>query len=127
MRWSWDAVFMRGVLKFGCGMECMSACMHKRRHAFKMRRVGQNRMNAPYMVVYLVISMPKTPYIHRIYMVLANPKNAVYMRAVALWVRARVVVHELLCTSYCAPVDIPCRSCPVHLWYSWNVYLDVTC
>jgi hypothetical protein len=25
------------------------------------------------MTVYLVISMPKIPYIHRIYMVLANP------------------------------------------------------
>ena len=29
----------------------------------------------PYMTVYLVISLPKMPYIHRIYMVLANPTN----------------------------------------------------
>ena len=36
-------------------------------------RVGQNRMYTPYMTVYLVISLPKLPYIHRIYMVLANP------------------------------------------------------
>ena len=36
-------------------------------------RVGQNRIYAPYMTVYLVISLPKIPYIHRIYMVLANP------------------------------------------------------
>jgi hypothetical protein len=27
----------------------------------------------PYMTVYLVISLPKIPYTHRIYMVLANP------------------------------------------------------
>jgi len=27
------------------------------------------------MTVFLVISLPKTPYIHRIYMVLANPIN----------------------------------------------------
>ena len=36
-------------------------------------RVGQNRTYTPYMTVYLVISLPKIPYIHRIYMVLANP------------------------------------------------------
>jgi hypothetical protein len=29
--------------------------------------VGQNRIYAPYMTVYLVISLPKIPYIHRIY------------------------------------------------------------
>jgi hypothetical protein len=39
------------------------------------RRVGQNRMYAPCMTVYLVISLPKIPYTytHRICMVLANP------------------------------------------------------
>jgi len=38
-------------------------------------RVGQHRIYTPYMTVYLVISLPKLPYIHRIYiyMVLANP------------------------------------------------------
>jgi hypothetical protein len=40
-----------------------------------MCRVGQNRIYAPYMTVYLVISLPKIPYMHRIYMVLANLKN----------------------------------------------------
>ena len=29
----------------------------------------------PYMIVYLVISLPKKPYIHQIYMVLADPVN----------------------------------------------------
>jgi len=37
-------------------------------------RVGQNRIYTPYMTVYMVISLPKIPYIHHIYMVLANPK-----------------------------------------------------
>jgi len=41
-----------------------------------MHRVGQNRILTPYMTVYLVISLPKIPYMHRIYMVLANPTNA---------------------------------------------------
>jgi len=36
-------------------------------------RVGQKPRLTPYMTVYLVISLPKIPYIHRIYMVLANP------------------------------------------------------
>jgi hypothetical protein len=40
-----------------------------------IRRVGQNRIYTPYMTVYLVISLPKMPYIHRIYMVLANPSH----------------------------------------------------
>ena len=36
-------------------------------------RVGQNRIYTPYMTVYLVISLQKIPYVHRIHMVLANP------------------------------------------------------
>ena len=40
-----------------------------------MCRVGQNRIYTPYMTVYLVTSLPKIPYIHRIYMVLANPTH----------------------------------------------------
>jgi len=39
-------------------------------------RVGQNRMYALYMTVCLMISLPKTPYIHRKHMVLANPTKA---------------------------------------------------
>jgi len=38
-------------------------------------RVGQNRIYTPYMTVYLVISLPKIPYVNRIYMVLANPSH----------------------------------------------------
>ena len=36
-------------------------------------RVGQNRIHTPYMTLYLVISLPKIPYIPCICMVLANP------------------------------------------------------
>ena len=32
-----------------------------------IRRFGQYCMYTPYMTVYLVISLPKIPYIHRIY------------------------------------------------------------
>ena len=44
-----------------------------------MLRVGQNRIYTPYITVYSVISLPKIPYIHRIYMVLANPTHAACM------------------------------------------------
>jgi hypothetical protein len=33
----------------------------------------------PYMTVYLMISLPKGPYIHRIYMVLANPIHVPFL------------------------------------------------
>ena len=36
-------------------------------------RDDQNQICTPCMTVYLVIYLPKTPYIHRIYMVLASP------------------------------------------------------
>jgi len=41
-------------------------------------RVGQNRVYTPYMTVYLVISRPNEPYIHRLYTVLANPSHTLF-------------------------------------------------
>ena len=35
-----------------------------------MIRVGQNRIYTPYMTVCMVISLPKIPYIHRIYLLM---------------------------------------------------------
>ena len=45
-----------------------------------LSRIGQNRIYTPYMTVYLVIFLPKLPYIHRIYMVLANPNYKYHPR-----------------------------------------------
>ena len=53
--------------------DCVCSCS-----ALKITRVGQNRIYTPCMTVYLVISLPKIPYLSRIYMVLANPKNNMY-------------------------------------------------
>ena len=44
-----------------------------------MCRVGQNCIFTPYMTVYLVTSQPKITYMHRIYMVRANPKNVHFL------------------------------------------------
>jgi hypothetical protein len=38
-----------------------------------MHRVGQNHINTPCMTVYLVISLPKMPYICRFYVWLWQP------------------------------------------------------
>ena len=38
-------------------------------------RAGQNCIYAPYMTVYLEISLPKTLYIHRTFMALAEPTH----------------------------------------------------
>ena len=48
-----------------------------RSNALHIDRVGQNCIYTPYMTVYLMISLPipYIPYIHRIYMVLANPTH----------------------------------------------------
>jgi len=40
-------------------------------------RVGQNRLYAPYMTVYLVISLPKIPYIHRLF--IYTPSAHIYI------------------------------------------------
>ena len=53
-----------------------AGCMHWLNAGCSMLRVGQNRIYAPYMTVYLVFSLPKLPFVHRIFMVLANPKYA---------------------------------------------------
>jgi len=58
--------------------ECMCVCEFMVSLALSishMSRVGQNHIYTPYMTVYLVISLPKIPYIHRTYMVLANPTH----------------------------------------------------
>jgi len=64
-RWGWV-----GVGGAGAGLE------EKKTDAYSLLfRVGQNRIYTPYMTVYLMISLPNIPYIHRIYMVLANPNK----------------------------------------------------
>ena len=45
--------------------------------ATEIPRVGQNRIYTYIYTVYLVVSKPKIPYVHRIYMVLANPRNTI--------------------------------------------------
>ena len=47
-------------------------------------RVGQNRIYALYMTVYLVIPSPKLPFIHCVNLVMANPINASLLSAKAL-------------------------------------------
>ena len=69
------------VCVYVCVCMCVCVCVCHPQHTgvglariINIRRVGQNRIYVPYMTVYMVISLPKIPYMHRIYMVLANPK-----------------------------------------------------
>ena len=54
------------------GDELSGASMFMVAHCTHICRVGQNRIYTLYMTVYMVNSLPKIPYTHRIYMVLAN-------------------------------------------------------
>jgi hypothetical protein len=72
-----------------------------------MCRVGQNHIYAPHMTVYLVISLPKIPCIHRIYMLMANP-TYVHDTRFAVWLRWRGQEQG------CAPWQLP-RADPDHL------------
>ena len=62
-------------------------------------RVGQNRIYAPYMTAFLVISFRKIPYIHRIYMDLANPSE-MQRGLLHCWVRPSYK-HQTLDDSSC--------------------------
>ena len=66
--------------------------------------VGQNRVNTPYMTVYLVIFLQKGPCIHRIYMALANPTQAKR----STW-KVRL---SLLSTHSSGTIDTYLRHCP---------------
>jgi hypothetical protein len=57
----------------GAGQEKQNIGLTKTIYIFRyVRRVDQNHIYTPYMTIYLIKSLPRIPYIHRIYMVLAN-------------------------------------------------------
>jgi hypothetical protein len=66
----------------------------------------------PYMTVYLAFSLPKTPYVHRIYMVLASPsKTGSHFRSVkaglcGLWYRSPPLFYVLACVCVCVCVCV---------------------
>ena len=67
-------------------------------------RVGQNRMYTPYMTVYLVMFLPKIPYVHRIYMVLANPT---YLVTTAL-TQTSLALCDVTYVFFCLRQDAGC-------------------
>jgi len=88
-----------------------------------MRRVGQNRIYTKYMTVYLVISLPKIPYKHRIYMVVANPTHALSVWMSVVYTKPKFPGRRALSLRCCpyfhpahssiSPLKPPnaCRSC----------------
>jgi hypothetical protein len=67
--------------------------------SYLISRVGQNRICTYIYSVYLVISKPKIPYVHRIYMVLANPTHFPSPR-ICSWGSRLSSTNVLLFSSY---------------------------
>jgi len=80
-------------------------------HNVSMCRVGQNHMYAPlYMTVHLVISQPKIPCTHRIYMVLANPKHVTSCASYHCAYIPQVAMIGVSSFS-CAAINLPSYAC----------------
>ena len=60
---------------FAVSFFCFCLHIHQLFLPYHICRVGQNRIYTSYMTVFLVIFLPKIPYTHRTYMVLANPTH----------------------------------------------------
>ena len=67
----------------------------------KINKVGQNRIYTLYMAVSMVISLPKIPYIHRMYMVLANPINKRFRPRMSIGLYPVTSVHKQQCVWAC--------------------------
>jgi len=77
-------------------------------------RVGQNSIYTPYMTVYLVISLPKIPYTHRIHMVLANPvclRNFISTAPTDMRLLLRQLLLLLLLLFLCLVLTCACCHC----------------
>ena len=81
-----------------------------------MCRVGQNRIYTPYMTVYMVISLPKILYTHRIYVLLANPMH--------MQVEKNMTVRErqgrergTMCVTFRVGQN---HMCTVYILYFWQ-------
>ena len=65
------ALLQHSPFKFSCGSFPWASLLYWLHYKHRETcRVSQNRIYTPYMTVYLVISLPKIPYMHRIYMYL---------------------------------------------------------
>ena len=68
----WHEHFPITALCLCVSLQFSGICLRLQYPAY-IPRFGQSRIYSPYMTIYLVISLPNKPYVHRIYMVLANP------------------------------------------------------
>jgi hypothetical protein len=81
--------------------------LHCDRHPSSNSCIGLARtvyIHTPYMTVYLMISLPEIPYIHRIHMVLANPTHVYTCRKYGLFDHTHFLMYTLfLCVGdfYC--------------------------
>ena len=73
----WKVVRIALLHCYSLLLHCYSLLLHcySLLYSKQMTRVGLNCKFTPNLTVYLVISLLKIPFIHRIYMVLDNPTN----------------------------------------------------
>ena len=111
---------------------------HQCRSTVYISRVGQNRIYTPYMTEYLVISLPKIPYIDRIYMVLANPvykrMARVFKSHVRVWLdlvhNARAHIHPLFrwsCSAFAPTARARCSLTGLQLEYAPHPVHNCAC
>jgi len=74
-------------------------------------RVGQNRIYTPYMTVYLVLSLPKIPYINRIYMVLANSTYLLSSDRVSAIMQAYLALAKVCMHAHVLALINVCTQC----------------
>ena len=70
-----ELICMKGTSAQVFAISWLSAAMRGNTWEHMITGVGQNLVYTPYMTVYLVISLLKIPYVHHIYMVLADPNH----------------------------------------------------
>ena len=93
------AVYHQGMPKYTV-IHVAAKDMHAQTHAYPhMHRVGQIRIYTYIYTVYLVISEPKIPYVHRIYMVLANPTHARTHTHTHVHTHSHMYTYTHICTE----------------------------
>jgi hypothetical protein len=103
------------------GSVCECACVHC---TWLLSRVGQHRIYTPYMTVYLVVFLPKIPYLHRIPNVLANP---IHVRSSYLLVHGMEHVYtpgNVQAAIFCILPALNVKKRQARLWCNaWDVRL----
>ena len=91
-----------------------------------MSRVGQNRIYAPYMTAYLVISLPKTPYIVYTPYIYGSGQPYICPSCYPLHTTTQIYVHTVRLTQYMYNYCVYIH-CVVHTAYVHTLHAYLLC